>query len=246
MLTRFTFYSCLIFIFFGIALPEKFKFHSNWGLISISNNFKNDEIESIISNHINYIDLNFPKIESDIINISIINNEQYKSSIWKWSLGVTIGKNTIILKHPSISHISSNRFNKVLKHELNHIYLNRLNRNVPRWFSEGFCLKFASEISISHSLNILKYLNDQSMFDIKILDEKFSNNNKRDFNFAYSASAIIINIIIHLYGENVIYKILDNLNQGLSFDDAFYNSTLVELDTFNNILYDEISNKYKC
>ena len=240
MLTQFSFYSYLGFILFGTLFSEKLEFNSNWGAINISNNadnLNNDKIETVILNHIKYIDLNFPNINNDIINISIINNQtKYNSHIWKWSLGITRGMNTIILKHPSVSHISNERFNKVLKHELNHIYLNRLNslnKDIPRWFAERFCLKFASEISMSHSLNILKYLHNESMFDIDRLDDLFSNNNKIDFNFAYSLSAIMINVMTNLYGEDTIYKILYNLNNGVSFEDSFYNSTLVELDTFN-------------
>ena len=36
------------------------------------------------------------------------------------------------------------------------------------------------------------------------------------------------------------------MSQSSTFiEDSFYNSTLVELDTFNNILYNEIENKYR-
>ena len=49
---------------------------------------------------------------------------------------------------------------QVLRHELNHIYLNRLNPSIkiPRWFGEGFSMYYANETFLSNTLlvNLLK------------------------------------------------------------------------------------------
>ena len=254
MLTQF--HSCkYIFIFLlGALFPYNYTFNSAFGNININNpsqNIKNNNIEKIIVKHIEFMNSSFPQIYTSPINISIIesikstNNKNYT---WKWSLGITRGKNTIVLKNPSITHITKNRFYKVIKHELGHIYLNRLNNGnnqIPRWFSEGFCLKLASEISITHHMNIIKYINNKNIFDINMLDEKFINNSKKDFEFAYSFSGLIINIMIDLYGEDILYKLVDELNNGMNFNDAFYKSTLVEFSQFNNIIFNEIEYRYK-
>ena len=254
MLTQFHFYKYIFIFFIGLFFPANYTFNSIWGNININNpskNIENTKIEKIIVEHIEFINLHFSSIDISPINISIIENiknSNNKNHTLKWSLGITRGMNTIILKNPSINHITKNRFYKVLKHELGHIYLNRLNNGnnyVPRWFSEGFCLKLASEISITHYMNIVKYINNKNMFDINMLNEKFINNSKKDFEFAYSFSGAIINIIIDLYGEDILYELVNHLNNGLNFNDAFYKSTLVEFSQFNNIIFNEIEYKYK-
>ena len=98
------------------------------------------------------------------------------------------------------------RFFKVLRHELNHIYLNRLNNNsgIPRWFSEGFSLKFANEITLYHRLKISELINNTEMFNMDFLDEKFNNKSKIDFDFAYAYSAVIDVDLFILYNIKII------------------------------------------
>ena len=113
---------------------------------------------------------------------------------WDWSLGIT-KKNKIFIKDISISHVSKNKFFKVLKHEINHLYLNSLNANssIPRWFNEGFAMHYANDLTIAHKLNIAKHLGEKSLFDIYQLDNKFYNNSKELFHFAYAYSNLIFN-----------------------------------------------------
>ena len=178
----------------SILNASKIQFNSDWGLITLNNhttNINNIEIKKVIFNHIKIINTKFPLVENSNLNIHIVNGSdvKYQSQTWEWSLGITRGINTIILKNPAINHISKNRFYKVLRHELNHIYLNRINHgftDIPRWFAEGFCLKLASEISMSHKIDIANHLSNELMFDLNHLNEKFSSNSKKDFNFAYS------------------------------------------------------------
>ena len=201
MLTQFSFYKYIFIIFISIVFSND-TFSSKWGHVRINNsssNIDSRELKTIINEHIDYINFNFPKIDIAPINVSIINDKLVKrNNIFSWSLGITKGKNNIVIKNPSIHHISKKRFNKVVKHELNHIYLNRLNKgnnDIPRWFSEGFCLKFASEISLNHSLTVIKHLNDKNMFNIFDIDKNFSSKLKNDFQFGYAVSAVLINLI---------------------------------------------------
>ena len=64
------------------------------------------------------------------------------------------------------------------------------------------------------------------------------------FDFAYAQSAIYVLAIQQLYGEQALYHIMQNINNGQSFKDAFYNSTLQTLEQFNELLYPHIKNKY--
>jgi hypothetical protein len=189
----------------------------------------------------------FGPIPKSSFKIIIKSDNMKYGNTFNWSLGITQG-NQIIIKDPSVSHIKRDRFYEVLKHELNHIYLNRLNKgnnDIPRWFSEGFCLKFASEISLNHNLTVIKHLNNKHMFNIFDIDNFFSSKSKKDFQLGYALSAVLINIITDIYGEDTIYKIIYNINNGFNFNDSFYNATLTETKTFNNIAYEKIKSNYK-
>ena len=134
-------------------------YHSNWGFYSISNNslnIKNHEITPIINQHINDMNLILGPIEKSFFKIIIKSDNIQYNNIFNWSLGITQG-NKIIIKDPSISHIKRDKFYEVLKHELNHIYLNRIsNKNyIPRWFKEGFCMYYANESSLRNKLVFL-------------------------------------------------------------------------------------------
>lgn len=249
MLTRISFYSLIVFLITNFSICNQLQFNSNWGAIYLSSEDKSinlEKLQEVIITHIDFINSNFHSphkspIYIKIQNKSLINN----NNLWSWSLGVTKGENHIFLKSPALTHISINRFYKVVKHEIGHIFLNRLNIEIPKWFSEGFCLKYASEISKNHSLNVSKNLNNKMMFNIDSIDQKFNANNKRDFDFAYSLSAVIFNLMIELYGDQVINNIINNLKKNQQFDKAFYNSTLISLIDFNSNLYSEIKKKYR-
>ena len=75
---------------------------------------------------------------------------------------------------------------QVLRHELNHIYLNRLNPSIeiPRWFGEGFSMYYDNETFLSNKLTIANNLKNNDMFNIDALNYRFNSHSKKQFNFA--------------------------------------------------------------
>ena len=68
--------------------------------------------------------------------------------------------------------------------------------------------------------------------------------NKNEFQFAYSISAGSILLLENLYGPNIIETIVQDLISGYNFNQAFLNATLISVDDFNNLFYEEIKNNF--
>ena len=243
-------------IFYYIFLLPSFifcieQYSLRWGELSLQNNSLNLQskyIISVINNQMQYLNSLFNNIKSSPFEIIILNNQNsqsFNNDIWEWSLGITKG-NKIFIKDPSVSHISKNKFEKVLRHEINHLFLNRLKNSskIPRWFEEGFSMQYANENSISKTLLLANHINDEDLFNISKLDEKFYSN-KRMFNFAYAYSNALVANIISLYSDITIYQIILRVSNGELFSDAFYNSTLISLEEFNKSVFNNIKIKYR-
>ena len=242
------------FIFF-IIIPLAFlkceeQYNSKWGVIFIENessSIHNEEIIKIANEQHEYLIREFEEVNINPLKIIITNSNNIRSNIWKWSLGITKG-NKIIIKDPAIAHITKSKFIKVLRHELNHLYLNRISNkkiNIPRWFEEGFAMRYASENSLRHKLIIASNMNSNELYDLNTINQKFHSNSKRTFNFAYAYSSLLVNNIPKFYSKNAINQILKNIKTGNSFDEAFYLSTFSSIEHYNKKIYNLITSKYK-
>ena len=235
----------IIFLFISIICSNTYS--SKWGNYSITNQsyvIKNQDIINILENHFKYMNSKFFNIKQSPFKI-IISNQHHNLSnnkIWDWSLGVTLN-NTIIIKDISKTHISKQRTMQVLKHELNHLYLNRLvNQSyLPRWFEEGFAMYYANENSISNKFILANNVNNQYMFNLKMLNKQFNTGSKKQFNFAYAYSQFLFSNLINNYSEEIIINIILDIKSGYIFDDAFYKNTLLTVSDYsketNKIIY---------
>ena len=234
-----------IYIFFTHIFCDTFD--TSWGKCTLLNHggsFKNSDLISIIHNEIYQLENIYGTIPHDFFSISIINDNRLKisSNHWKWSLGITYNNpDRIIIKDPSLSKISKNKFVKVLKHELNHLMVNRYKYyfTIPRWFKEGFAMKYAEEISLNHKLSVAKNLYNQELFATDKYTS-FKNFTRYEFNFAYALSGVYILVLEKMYGYNTIDLIIDNLKNGEKFTVAFYNATGKSLNHFKINSYETI------
>ena len=238
---------CILFFISLLFCNEKYI--SNWGPYSIENNslnISNDEIVPIINQHIKNMNLLFGVIPKSFFKIIIKSDNTKYSNTFNWSLGVTQG-NKIIIKDPSISHIKRDRFYQVLRHELNHIYLNRISKqhNIPRWFKEGFCMYYANESSLRNKLLLGDKINNKEWFDLRTINHKFYGNSKDQFNFAYAYSQSAVKNILDLYGEKSIQDIISYIKKDYPFDTAFNLSTLTTIDNYSKEIYTKIYSRSK-
>jgi len=253
MLIQFQYYKIFIIIlsvFFSYVLCKN-QYTSLIGSYSIQNdsqNIYNQEIDFIINDQLKLLESIFGSINHSPFEFIVFNdnNSAMNYYLWKWSNGITV-KNKIIIKDPIISHISISYFYTVIRHEINHLFLNRINSSIPipRWFNEGFAMYYANQQNINYRMNLAKNLNNEKLFNIYNLNEKFHSGLKHDFDFAYAYSNVLFHEIINLYGEDSILKIILNIKNGKSFESAFYLSTLNSLESFNSNIYSSIKSKYQ-
>tara|TARA_Y100000590_G_scaffold434883_1_gene553666 strand:+ start:57 stop:980 length:924 start_codon:yes stop_codon:yes gene_type:complete len=253
MLTRFQYYKNYIIIFsiFLSSILSKNQYDSligNYSITNTSETIYNQEISFVINDQLEFLNNIFGSINKLPFKFIIFNDNS--SSIqyyhWKWSNGITI-KDKIIIKDPKISHISINYFYTVIRHEINHLFLNRVNTNIsiPRWFNEGFAMYYANQQNLNYKMTIAKNINNEQLFNIYYLNKKFHSDLKYEFDFAYAYSNILFHEIINLYGEESILKIVQNIRDGNNFQDSFYLSTLDSLTSFNRDIYSRIKSKYR-
>ena len=252
MLTPFQYYKIIfIVVLYSTILFSQENYNSIWGEYSIRNNslkLNNDEISIIIDKQIGFLQSKFGTIKKIPFEIIIISENKDRKFIkhWDWALGF-FEKNKIIIKDPNISFISKQKFSKVLRHEINHLFLNRLNNNtrIPRWFNEGFAMHYADENNLTHNLTISKRIFNSKLFNIFNLNDKFNGNSKEMYSFAYAYSAILFKELINLYGEDTLDNLIQYLKSNNDFEKAFYLSTLTTIENFNEDIYYIIKSKNK-
>jgi len=241
----------IVFIALNIAFTYESNFLTLWGnctLINHSKSLSNEKLINIIEIEIGKLNQQYKPIAKRPFTIIVTNNNNLNvsSSHWKWSLGITYkNPDKIIIKDLALSKISLQRFVKVMHHELNHIMINRTKNvhTIPRWFKEGFAMKTANEISMYHKLKIASKINNQDLFDLNNY-ASFINMNRSEFQFAYAISAGSILVLENLYGPNIIETIIQYLSDGYNFNEAFFNSTMITIDDFYTLFYEEIKNNF--
>jgi len=116
--------------------------------------------------------------------------------------------------------------------------------NIPRWFEEGFSMYYADEFSLSNKLIIANNINDIDMFIIDQLDAKFNSSSKKQFDFAYAYSQMLLNFFIVNYSELILIQIIEDIKLGYTLEDAFYNNTLVTIDNYNTEVFNNIKSNF--
>ena len=241
----------LYIVAFNVLFASE-QFDTPWGKCNLINNqniLSDSIVQKIVLIKINNLNYQFkqPVVKKKFSIIIDDGNTKITHKHWNWSLGITyFYPEKIIIKDPSFAHISLNRFEQVLLHELNHVMMNRADvyKSIPRWFKEGFAMYFADEISLNHKLKISNYLYHEELFNLELLNT-FSHFDKHKFNLAYAQSAIYVLSIQQLFGDQTLYHIYDGLYNGNTFEISFYEATAKNVNEFNDLAYTFIKNKYK-
>jgi len=210
--------SFIIIIVFNFIFCN-FEFSTTWGKCILKNDeksIKNNELQNIIINKIEKLDKLYGPIIKKQFSIIIYplknQNIQINNQHWDWSLGITYYNDKIIIKDLSYAHINKSKFTGVLDHELNHLMVNRIASStyVPRWFKEGFAMYVANEQSMRHKFLVSQAILKDNLFLLKDLNQ-FKNLNKNEFNLAYAQSVVYVENLVHVYGNNTLNRIIEEL-----------------------------------
>ena len=140
-----------------------------------------------------------------------------------WAAGVTKG-NEIIIKSPKQKSMTYDNFNKILQHEISHLYLSQINNRFPSWFNEGFAMYNAHEFNINRKINISWNLLFKRIVNLNQL-KNFLSASKSQAYLYYSQSGASIEAMIFYYGDDILDNILFYTKQGDNFNQAFFRAT---------------------
>jgi len=161
-------------------------------------------------------------------------NKRVGRKMPQWVAGIAMGKNKVVVKSPHFFNISFSQMKKVLVHELNHIYINRIDkkRTAPSWFKEGLAMSSADEFTLRDRIRISKARLTGSLLHLHELN-RFFRLPRNQVDLAYSQSAAAVYFLIDRHGQSSIQSILLKLENGYSFEDAFVGTTDQNLIDFS-------------
>ncbi len=140
----------------------------------------------------------------------------------EWSIAVAMpGMSRIVLQSPAIIHISMNRFMDVIVHELNHMYVYRVQNSatIPVWFVEGLAMRSSGEFSILYKLRISQAKWRGQLIPISRL-YSMQTQQTHSVNLAYGQSAAAIEAMEYYYGQPVFSLIFEQMNRSVNPDNA--------------------------
>jgi len=148
--------------------------------------------------------------------------KQARGPVPEW--GVAVAKqdpDQIIIQAPHVSGISFSRMLEILNHELNHVYLNRIENSetFPSWYKEGMAMRQADEFNLRHRIKISKAKWNRQLFTFNDL-EHFMNVRKSNANLAYAQSAAMVYALEYYYGDEIHTTLLKSMREGASFWNA--------------------------
>lgn len=173
---------------------------------------------------------------------------QFKSlttqNIPSWATGFAKG-NKAVIKSPQQRSMSYETFNKVLMHEISHIYLNRINKRFPQWFNEGFCMYNAGEFDINRKINISWNLLFNKVVKLSQL-KNFLSTSKSESYLYYSQSGASIEALCYYYGSDILDSILYYTKKGNGFYKSFNIATKGDsINEFSKKYIEFINNHYR-
>ncbi|MEZ6040883.1 MAG: peptidase MA family metallohydrolase [Planctomycetaceae bacterium] len=147
-------------------------------------------------------------------------------------LGVCFGK-VITANSPATRRDSPANWESVLWHEFCHVVTLQMTSNrIPRWLSEGISVyeerrkdsRWGQRMDATCRDRILNA--DNAVTPIRELSSAFLNaSDGSDINFAYFESSMVVEHLVNEHGLKTLIAILNDLNTGLSINDALERHT---------------------
>lgn len=171
-----------------------------------------------------------PKIRIQVI-YSKEQFEFYKGFFQDWMVGTASKQNLWILSKNVIENLTIHKkecFNKVLAHELAHIYVNAISPFVPIWLNEG--------IAVYMSENLLKRKEKIKQKEIKILNLFNKDNNQKEMQLKnYIIAPCFVEYLIKKHSKNKFMDFLKKFKPELDINK-------ISKDCFGNTISKEFKN----
>ena len=185
------------------------------------------EIVNLIVQESNNLITKYGNVNKRSYSIYITSNmndfyHKAKGPVAEWGIAVAkLNPDRIIIKAPGIANISFSRLKEVIIHELNHIYMFRIEKyySMPSWFKEGMAMYSANEFSLLYKIQISKSYWNNQIIPLKSLNN-FSNITNNKITLAYGESAAAIEALRYYYGKETPLKVLNFMREGNVFMEA--------------------------
>lgn len=152
-----------------------------------------------------------------------------------WGLAVAFpGLRRVVIRSPSLTGSSTADPAVVLRHELNHLYLDAATRPnsgaVPRWFNEGFSAFYADEWRWVAPYRLAWARLTRSLTPLAELHHTFPETT--DPHLAYVQSMAALRSLRDRGGDEGIVQLLVRIREGATFDAALRETYGLTLDRF--------------
>lgn len=139
----------------------------------------------------------------------------------KWIAAYAIpSESKIVMRYNSIGTYPYIELRAVLKHELVHIYLDRIvqdKRNqIPKWFQEGLAMYIGRKWGFDDYYQLTIGMMRINYIPLKELESLFPQS-EYEVRIAYAESFSFINYIVKRYGEESLKELLRRLSKGEKF-----------------------------
>ena len=181
-----------------------------------------------IKSHTTNLFSTYGPVDTVLFRVYITNQDDEFASltsenIQPWVTGIAKG-NKIVIKSPKQKSMTYDDFNKILQHEISHLYLSQIHNKFPLWFNEGFSMYNAHQFDINRKINISWNLLLRRIVDLKQL-KGFLSASKSQAYLYYSQSGASIDAMIFYYGHDILDSILYYTKQYNNFNQAFSRAT---------------------
>lgn len=162
-----------------------------------------------------------------ILTVVLYSNEQFRDITQSpsWAGGMYDGR----IRIPVAGRIDEKELRRILTHEFTHAVVRSLApRGVPQWLNEGLAVLMERGGAAPAALP------DSAAADPPLarLEGSFTGFSPDEARAAYATSAAATQALLDRGGPMVIYNVLTNLGNGLTFDEAFARAVLMPYREF--------------
>ncbi len=186
----------------------------------------------------------------DTVTVMIANtNEDFQrltsGRLPEWGIGAAdLSRMRIIIKNPSRFSYGQS-FGEVVRHEFAHIYLQSCCSGCrwPRWFQEGCAMLFSGEWRVGRDITVGRAAAFSHLPSLKEL-ENVNSFSQAKASLAYSMSFLAVRHFIDQFGRQGLIELFANMRAGQLFPTAFYNTTGMSYDKWDNDFRNYLKRRY--
>jgi hypothetical protein len=147
-------------------------------------------------------------------------------------------RNLLVLFPQRVPAYPHGSLRALLRHELVHILLHRSTGqpDLPRWFEEGVATVAARPWSVADGGRLVLGSWRHPASSLRDLDQFFAGN-PAQVRSAYALSAFAVQDLVRRQGQEVVPRILEEIEGGASFSQAFRQATGRSLKAFEDLIF---------